>query len=187
MGHYRAMHVDAPNAVALIDAILADWRAALGAEYRAYRNHAQRVARFCQALHGGSADDGEKIAVAAAFHDLGIWTDRTMDYLGPSVGLARGYLSTRGLGAWADDIGAMISNHHKLTMLPGGPHGLAEAFRRADLIDLSLGLFRFGLDAAHYRTATDAFPNAGFHRAVGRRLAHWALSHPLRPAPMMKW
>ena len=34
----------------------------------------------------------EKIATAAVFHDLEIWTDRTFDYLAPSIALVREHL-----------------------------------------------------------------------------------------------
>ena len=34
-----------------------------------------------------------KGAVAVAFHDLGIWTDNTLDYLPPSVNRAKTYLA----------------------------------------------------------------------------------------------
>jgi hypothetical protein len=40
----------------------------------------------------------EKIAIAGVFHDLGIWTNKTFDYIAPSVVLAREYLAARGMG-----------------------------------------------------------------------------------------
>jgi HD superfamily phosphodiesterase len=43
---------------------------------------------LCVAIAGGRGDL-EKIAAAAVFHDLGIWTDRTFDYIAPSIALAR--------------------------------------------------------------------------------------------------
>ena len=42
----------------------------------------------------------EKIAVATAFHDLGIWTDGTFDYLQPSVRLASAYLAGAAKPEW---------------------------------------------------------------------------------------
>ena len=41
------------------------------------------MVNFCIAFVGRS--DIEKIAVAAAFHDLGIWTNKTFDYIPPSI------------------------------------------------------------------------------------------------------
>ena len=91
-----------------IDALLDPHRADLGSDYDGYRNHALRVALFAQALLGDPAWD-EKIVIAAAFHDLGIWTAHTWDYLAPSAALARDHLAVAGLMAWSDDIVAAIT------------------------------------------------------------------------------
>jgi hypothetical protein len=42
----------------------------------------------------------EKLAAAAVFHDLGILTNKTFDYIVPSIALAREYLAARGRAAW---------------------------------------------------------------------------------------
>src|SRR5712671_5378177 len=61
-------------------------------------------------------DQIEKIAVATAFHDLGIWTDGTFDYLGPSVRLARAYLTECGHPEkWVAEVERMILEHHELS------------------------------------------------------------------------
>ena len=46
----------------------------------------------------------EKIAVAAVFHDLGIWTNHTFDYIAPSVALAREHLSACAQADWISEI-----------------------------------------------------------------------------------
>jgi hypothetical protein len=74
--------------------VLETHAAALGGDFKAYRNHAYRVVNLCVALSSGH--QVEKIAIAAAFHDLGIWTDGTFDYLQPSVKLASDYLTHSG-------------------------------------------------------------------------------------------
>jgi HD superfamily phosphohydrolase YqeK len=74
--------------ISTLDAILGDHSAALGSDATPYRNHAYRVANLCLAQSSSSAESLEKTAIAAAFHDLGIWTDHTFDYLAPSVRLA---------------------------------------------------------------------------------------------------
>ncbi|HEU0054861.1 MAG TPA: HD domain-containing protein, partial [Longimicrobium sp.] len=75
--------------IATLDEVLDAHAAELGADFTAYRNHAYRVANLCLALAPDAPGRVEKIALAAAFHDLGIWTDGTFDYLPPSVRLAR--------------------------------------------------------------------------------------------------
>src|SRR5678816_3071087 len=85
-----------------IDAVLNDHASVLGDDFVAYRNHVYRVVNFCVAIAGGR-DDLEKIAIAAAFHDLGIWTDRTFDYIAPSIARARTYLVERAREDWITD------------------------------------------------------------------------------------
>jgi hypothetical protein len=126
----------------------------------------------------------DRIALAAFFHDVGIWTDRTFDYLAPSEAAARRYLLDVGRDGQADEIGEMIRLHHKLTPAPAG---LVEAFRRADLADLSLGLIRSGLPRTFVREVRSAFPNAGFHRRLLALGAARLRSHPLHPLPMLRW
>ena len=68
----------------------------LGADLPGYRNHAYRVANLCAALRPPDPDSRDRIAIAAAFHDLGIWTADTFDYLPPSIELATDYLRRSG-------------------------------------------------------------------------------------------
>jgi len=86
-----------------------------------------------------------KFAIAAAFHDLGIWTDATFDYLKPSVGLAVAHLRDTDRESWIPEVSEMILEHHKLSPYRRDPHSLVEPFRRADWVDVSRGLLRFGL------------------------------------------
>src|SRR5215831_5516732 len=93
--------------IVLLDEVLSAHTAALGADLEGYRNHAYRVANFCFALTSPAAEtagDPEQVAevaLAAAFHDLGIWTDETFDYLPPSIRLANVYLKETSRSHWA--------------------------------------------------------------------------------------
>jgi hypothetical protein len=82
---------------------------------------------------------------------------------------------------------AAIHWHHKLTRAPHDAGRLTEAFRRADLVDLSLGRIRFGLPRPYVAQVRGAFPNAGFHRALAVISLRWLVAHPLRPLPMVRW
>ena len=62
--------------------VLNDYAAALRDDFVAYQNHVYRIVNLCVAIVGRS--ELEKIAVAAVFHDLGIWTNGTFDYLSRS-------------------------------------------------------------------------------------------------------
>jgi hypothetical protein len=161
-----------------VDAILGAHRRELGADFDSYRNHACRVfLRCCRMLHEPDATTVEKVAIAAAFHDLAIWTAETWDYLQPSCLLARDYLAGIGHSDWAGEIEAMIAWHHKITPCrAAGP--LAEAFRRADWRDVLL---------LPFPETSPALPNAGFHLRLTALTWNWWKRHPLDPLPMLRW
>lgn len=83
--------------VPLIDGVLATHREALGRDFDGYRHHALRVFHLARRLAGDAPAWVDRLAVACAFHDLGIWTDGTFDYLAPSA--RGGGCSTRGARA----------------------------------------------------------------------------------------
>jgi hypothetical protein len=171
---------------ALVEETLDAFRGAIAGDLAAYRGHVYRVFNFCRGLAGGRAEDDDKIALAAVFHDLGIWSDGTVDYLEPSARRLRERLARDGHASWTDELVRMVELHHKLLPYRGADARLVEAFRRADLVDLSFGLVRFDLAAEHVRAIQAAFPSAGFQARVVRLVAGWALTHPLRPLPMMR-
>lgn len=173
--------------IELIDSILGEWRDAIGHDYTGYRNHVHRVVHFCLALHPCTGETRDQVIVAACFHDLGIWSDRTVDYLPPSIERAAAHLRTRGLAHWIPDVQAMIEFHHQVTSHRDLARPVVEHFRQADLIDLSLGLVRGGLSRSYIRQVRTAFPNAGFHRRLVRLAVDGFISHPLKPLPFFKW
>lgn len=173
----------------VIDRQLDRWTEALGKDALAYCGHAYRVYHYCRLLvREPDEDTDEKIAVAAVYHDLGIWTHGTMDYLGPSLELVARYLETEDRSFWIPEVQTMIENHHKLRPYRNrASGGLVECFRRADLVDLTGGRIRFGIDLDRVRAIKSTFPANGFYRRLVGLLTWWSLMHPLRPLPMMKW
>jgi hypothetical protein len=171
----------------LLDDILAPWTSTIGADFMGYRNHCARMLNFCFALADLDDEQRRKCTIASAFHDIGIWIGDTVDYIDPSLPPAIEYLNAHGLGAWKDEVVLMITEHHKIRPYEGEYATLVEVFRRADLVDFTLGRVRSGLPAAFVRDVQSAFPNHGFHASLMRRAAGWVLQHPLNPAPMMKW
>ena len=112
------------TSIPIADEVLGHHATALGHDFVAYRNHVHRVVNLCVAVTGGgNRRDLDKIAVAAAFHDLGIWTAHTFDYVAPSVSLAREHLTGRSRADWIPEIEAMIANHHKITRTHMDPNG----------------------------------------------------------------
>jgi hypothetical protein len=167
-----------------IDDVLNDHAAALRDDFVAYRNHVYRIVNLCVAIVGRR--ELEKIAVAAVFHDLGIWTNGTFDYIAPSIALAHEYLVAGERKDWTSEIEKMIADHHKITRSTADPDSLVEAFRRADWIDVTCGLRRFGIPRTFVARLFATWPDAGFHwRLVTLTLDRFR-SHPLTPLPMVK-
>ena len=178
------LHMNIEERIPRVDEILNRWKRELADDDRAYRNHVYRVIHFCAAFHEGGAEDREKVVIAASFHDLGIWANGTFDYLPPSIALAHEYLREQGLERWSAGIESMIGLHHKLRK---HDDVLVEAFRRADLVDVSLGLVKLGMPAAYVRAVKERFPNAGFHKRLVQLAGTWFVRHPLNPLPVLKW
>jgi hypothetical protein len=172
--------------IAALDAVLDRHLAALGADRVAYRNHAYRVANLCASRSPADPETVEKIGIAAAFHDLGIWTDHTFDYVNPSVRLAREHLLRSGRAAWVPDVTAAILEHHRISTYRGAHAWLVEPFRRADWMDVSGGLVASGLSRELFRASLARWPRAGFHRLLARLEWQHVRRHPWRPLPMLK-
>ena len=170
-----------------IDGILSAWEPIIGDDYAGYRNHVVRMTTFCLMLKSCNPEEQEKIEIAACFHDIGLWTDSTMDYLKASVPPAIKYLEDRGLGDWSEEISQMILEHHKIRRVVDAASPLVELFRRGDLVDFSLGSIKLGLAGSSVKQVKAEFPNAGFHKMLAKRTASWLPRHPLNPLPMMKW
>ncbi|TXH05316.1 MAG: hypothetical protein E6R07_05190 [Nevskiaceae bacterium] len=171
----------------LIDTLLDDWRAALGKDDEGYRNHCHILLNVVDALAQPTDRERELIAIAAAFHDLGIWSDHSFDYLDPSAARARAWLAAQGREADAPVVEAMIQGHHQFTRCRGPHARLAEAFRRADWNFVSLGLLPMGVPRTLRRRLVRAFPNAGFHAKLLRLIGREFMRRPWRPLPMMRW
>ena len=171
----------------VIEDALDAWDAALASARPAYRGHAYRVFNYARALLGTEARD-DALAVASAFHDIGIWTDGTWDYIAPSMARAAEFIASRLPGAPTSLVTDLIANHHRLRRVRGGTDpDVAEAFRRADLADVSLGIVRSGIPAELVKDAAAAFPYAGFHAGLIRAATPWIIRHPWNPFPMMRW
>lgn len=168
--------------------LLDGYRDPLGADHAGYLNHCRRMLTFCLTLQPTvTSEQREKLAIAAAFHDIGLWTDDTLDYLPPSAVLAAAYLRETGREDWVEEVCLMVTEHHKLRPFNDPRYPLVEVFRRADLVDFSLGIYRAGLSREFIAGVKARVPNAGFHAMLMRRSLRWLKQHPFNPAPMMKW
>jgi len=165
----------------LIDTVLARYSDLLGAEASAYRNHVYRGLNYQLRILDSEATD--LLALAWVGHDLGLWTDHTLDYLPPSLRLGRELAAEFRV----DDIERlqmMIQFHHRVRRIADP---VAESFRVADRADAWQGRWRRPLHLEDIDGAVRQFPYCGFHRFLRQSLVAYAIRHPLRPLPMFLW
>ncbi|WP_300014286.1 hypothetical protein [Pseudonocardia sp.] len=179
------MPLAADRAHDVADGLFARHATVFGDDLDRYRGHVHRVIGLValQApLEGTTAD---AVGVAGFFHDAGLWFDGgTWDYLPPSIRHARAELGG------ADDHGplvaAMIDEHHRVRHAHH-PDPLVEAFRRADLTDVTGGLVGApGVPRAAYRALTARHPATGFRPMLLRAFRRGLREDPRRPLPMLR-
>jgi len=167
----------------IIDSVLVSHKDSLGKFFDQYRNHVYRVYNFAMA-YVTTDRDRKIISIAAAYHDLGIWTYDTFDYIIPSVELAKKYCTANTIDHdAAAEIETIIKDHHQLTK---NNSKLADLFRLADLTDLTFGLMGMQMDRRSIRNVREAFPDKGFYITICRLFAKNLIKNPLRPLPMYK-
>lgn len=169
----------------LIDQILFEYKETLGRDFCKYRNHVYRVYSLCLILDGTPQNE-EKYAIASAFHDLGIWTSNTFDYLDPSIALANDWLVRQAKSELLPEISTMINMHHKISKYTGQFTKSCENFRKADWIDVSHGILKFEASSRQLQTLTKKFPTIGFHRFLIKITVKNLFKNPFNPLPMFK-
>ncbi len=168
----------------VIEALFASYSDVLGRDMEKYKNHVYRI--FNYSLYLSNNAEEEKYAIAAFFHDIGIWTNHTFDYLQPSIALAKEYLIQSGKENWSEEIILMTDQHHKISSYKGNFESTTEIFRKADWADVSLGLIHFEIQATFIQQAKTQFPYKGFHFFLVKLFFKNLLRHALKPLPMFK-
>jgi hypothetical protein len=172
----------------IIDDILSSFKNDLKSDFNVYKNHVYRI--YYYALYmDDNKENSEKYAIAAAFHDIGIWT-HSFDYLAPSIQLAKNYLNKKNQKTWYSEIALMIDNHHKISVYDGEFQKTVEVFRIADWIDVlpyySKKAKTNAIDKTRYKTIQKIYPIKGFHWFLIKQSLKWFVKHPLNPLPMFK-
>ncbi|MGI8864815.1 MAG: HD domain-containing protein [Solirubrobacteraceae bacterium] len=125
--------------------------------------------------------DGEVLTVAAILHDIGLHPAVATGaaYTADGAALARALLPEFG---WGPDrvqrCGDAIDRHHDLRRQLGRG-GEVEALRLADLIDLSGGGVRFGLDRRWLRQLFAEVPRRGLYGELAREVGRAVKERPL--------
>lgn len=169
----------------MIESLLQPFEKTVGVDYEKYKLHVYRVFFNCLLLDN-TPEHREQYAIAAVFHDIGIWTAHTIDYLPPSIAQAQLYLQQSGKDSLEAAVVAMIYWHHKIKKYSGSHAQLVETFRRADWMDVTLGCLTFGANKQTLRMYRKQLPNAGFHLFLLKKIAFNFFRHPLHPLPMFK-
>jgi hypothetical protein len=155
------------------------------AAFEGYRNHAHRVYNFARSISSLSPEDEDKMAIAAAFHDLCVFDG--LDYIEPSIEEAGRYLRESDREAWDREVALVIAFHHRIRPYRGEHARLVEPFRRADWNDFTMGLVRNGVPRQLRKAADAEFPVSEFvPKAIARLTLGWLPRHPLRPAPVFR-
>ncbi len=176
--------------IALFDAVLKVHFQDAKHQLEMYKNHVQRVYNLCLS-QDQSEENRLKYAIAAVFHDIGIWSKNTFDYIEPSIIEAKMYLEKEGHAHLVKEVSIMIEMHHKRSAYTGENKNTVEVFRMADWMDVSLGLYHrasrrtgFGIDKKLYSNLTKQFPYKGFHYFLLKQTFKNFLKNPMNPLPM---
>ncbi len=169
----------------IIEKVLEEHKGIIKGDYNTYKNHVYRVYSLCLKLDTTGLNN-DKYAIAAVFHDLGIWTHHTFDYIRPSIETAADYLEKMDKPQWKSEISTMIATHHKISGYSGPYLKTVENFRRADWIDVTKGILKFGLAKGEIAEVQIQFPFRGFHKFLLNQTTNYFFKHPLRPLPMFK-
>ena len=168
-----------------IENLLEPYRQETGHDFNRYKNHVYRVFLNCLLLDNNQQNE-EKYAIAAVFHDIGIWTNHTLDYLDPSIEQAEIYLTESGRQDWVEEIAGMINWHHKISAYQGEHEQTIETFRKADWIDVSLGLRSYGVSKKQLKENRRKLPRLGFHLFLLKTATRYFFKHPFSPLPIFK-
>mgnify|MGYP005754207661 CR=1 FL=1 len=178
---------------ALVERLLDGWRFQLGDDQVAFRNHVYRLIHYTRLIYPAiSEDEHHLLQVAATFHQVSIWLDGSTDYLQPSAERAGAWLARhselcrRGLEREQAILNGIIYCQNRLRPLSGSGFDLAEAFRKANWMEMFAGHLRFSQDKAAIRAIKSAYPGAGYHYRFTRLVMQRLRVDPLAPLPMMR-
>lgn len=167
-----------------IEKILTNYKTVIGEDFIIYKNHIYRIFNYTL-LFDDNKNNIEKYAIAAVFHDIGIWV-HSFDYLEPSIALAKEYLIKNNKENWVEEISLMIDNHHKISSYKGDFYHTVNTFRKADWIDVVNGFKKFNVSKQDFYKTQKAFTNKGFHLFLIKQWFQWFLKHPFNSLPMFK-
>jgi HD superfamily phosphodiesterase len=165
-------------------------RVATGSRGGPMERHSLRARHIAAELAGrrGWEIDGELLTVAAILHDIGLYPSASRGgvYTADGAALAREMLPAHGWSRERTERCAdAIDRHHELRNQSGRGREV-EALRLADLVDVSGGLLRFGLDRRWLRRLNAGVPRRGLTRELAREVGRALRERPLT-VPRIFW
>jgi hypothetical protein len=157
--------------------------AAGGGEDEPMEGHCVRMFVIAERLaaDAGLEVDRELLLCAAFLHDVGIFESvATRDHAYVTDG-RRVALEVVAPFRWPDErrrlLGDAIEQHHAQTSRDHLGHEV-ELLRKADLVDVSLGLVAFGLPRGWLRGLARAVPRTGFYALLAREVGRMVRERP---------
>jgi hypothetical protein len=141
-------------------------KAIIGDDFSGYKGHIYRVLTYTQHFLKGDETYLPLVAEALVYHDVGLWTDKTLAYLEPSEERATIALKGKYSQEEMQLIHDIIHWHHKITPFTGAHAAVVDAVRRADWIDASQGFIHQGMPKEHISKVFAAIPEAGFYKTL---------------------
>jgi hypothetical protein len=147
----------------------------IGSDFSGYRNHCNRVLTFTnyflpEWVSKELPEAMELAAVALAYHDVGLWTDKALNYLEPSVAQLEKALHDKYSATELAIMKDIVLQQLKVTDFTSdrgkAADALVNAVRKANWADLTMGIVRFGMPAALVEAAYDTIAEAGFHKML---------------------
>lgn len=148
----------------VVEQHLSNYKSLIGSDYDGYRNHIYRVMTYSIHFLHNDKTNMDVIATALVYHDIGLWTAKTLAYLEPGVELARKECEQIYSSDELDLQDAIIMNHHKLWPVQNST--IVEAVRKADWIDASNGIFNKGMPRKYIHKVKETLPAAGFYNTL---------------------
>lgn len=153
------------NGLNLIEEIVDKYRSYLKTDYVMYRNHCWRIFTYTLFMMKRPHDpkvEIKKLAVAIAFHDIGIWIDLP-EYEDASRREMRDYLQQNQLEDWMVEIDLLIEHHYQVFQKGLPEDSIIEIFRKAHLTDFSWGIYSKNLPLEVFHQTVKKYPLAGYH------------------------
>lgn len=150
-----------------VEALFEPYKAAIGADFNAYRGHVYRTITY--AMHFlGDPKQQKLIETIFVYHDIGLWTQNDLAYLEPSEALALRDNEANGWGFDPQVLKDAIHYHHKVTAFKGPNADIVNAVRKGDWVDASQGHVRHGLSKAQVARVQAAIDDHGFADVLQR-------------------